>query len=145
MTTENVLTDGAIPAEFWAVPEKFIKDESLRFLHAEVCARMRDENPGADTLELMAIERITSLFFYMRDRERLGGMASDSAYKSMMSLWVSMAADLRKSRSGLSEEEATRTRVLQDVANGIKSALKGMDPEVAIVVKRRIAESLGAS
>jgi hypothetical protein len=145
VSDENTLIEGSVPPEFWAVPEKFIKDESLRLLHAEVCSRLRGENSDADTLELMAIERITSLFFYMRDRERIGGLASDAAYKSMLSLWVTMAADLRKSRSGLADEQSVRQSVMKDVASGVKKALQGLDPEVASVVRRRFAESLGAS
>lgn len=141
----NTLADGSVPTEFWAVPEKFITDEGLRLLHASICTRLRDENPDADTLEIMAIERIASLFFYMRDRERHGGIGSDSAYKSMMSLWVSMAAELRKSRMGLADEGVIREQVMSEVVTATRRAVQGLDPEVAGLVKRRFAEHLGAS
>lgn len=141
---ENTLTSNDIPAEFWSVPEKFIRDDSLRLLHAEVCSRLRDENPDADMLELMAIERVTSLFFYMRDRERSGGLDNAQAYKSMMSLWVTMAADLRKNRAGSADEEAIRSSVMKDVVTATRKALEGLEPEIANTVRIRFAESLGA-
>jgi len=141
----NSLADGGVPDDFWSVPESFIKDENLRLLHSIVCARLRQENPDADTLELMAIERVTSLFFYMRDRESAGAMGRDQAYKAMMQLWVTMAADLRKTRIGVADESKIREGIYADVVRGIKNAVRGMEPEVAQTVRKRLVESIGAS
>jgi len=139
----NSLADGGIPESFWNVPEQFIADENLRLLHSMTCARLRLENPDADTLELMAIERVASLFFYMRDKERSGSINSDNAYKNMMQLWVSMAADLRKTRSGVADEQEIRKEVVHGVVRSIKEGLKGMEPETRMIVTKRLMESLG--
>lgn len=143
MSDANKLDGDDIPQDFWAVPEKFIKDEGLRLLHSIVCSRLREENPEADTLELMAIERVASLFFYMRDRERGGGLDTAAAYKSMLSLWVNMATDLRKSRIVQADADEIRKDVIASVSAAVRSAFEGADPEIARTYKRRIAERLG--
>ena len=142
MTEQNSLTNGGVPDEFWSVPEQFIPDENLRFLHADACARLRSDNPDADTLELMAIERVTSLYFYMRSKEASGTFNSDTAYKGMMQLWVAMAADLRKARVETADEASVRADVLKTVARAVNGAFEGLEPDVAVMVKRRIAERL---
>lgn len=142
MSDENSLTDGGVPEEFWSVPENFISDHGLRLLHADTCRRLRDDNPEADTLEVMAIERIASLYFYMRSKEIQGNFGSDTAYKGMMSLWVSMASDLRKSRLGGADEATVRRDVLRQVVSAVNGAFNGMEPEVAKTIKARIAERL---
>jgi hypothetical protein len=140
--SENRLTDGGIPDDFWAVPEEFISDENLRFLHADICAKLRADNPDADTLEILAIERVTSLYFYMRAKEMSGTFSSDTAYKGMMQLWTVMAADLRKTRTGTADAQAVKDEVLKDVVRAVNGAFDGLEPEVASTVKRRIAERL---
>jgi hypothetical protein len=138
----NTLTDGGVPEEFWAVPEQFISDDTLRFLHTEMCVRLREDNPDADTLELMAIERVCSLYFYMRAKEGQGTFSSDTAYKGMMQLWVVMAADLRKARTGQADEASIKADVLKTVGKAVNGAFEGLEPEVAVTVRRRLMESL---
>ena len=140
----NALDADGLPEGFWAVPENFIGDESLRFLHSEMCARLRRENPGADTLELMAIERIATLYFYLRSRELAGAgaMRSDAAYKDMLKLFTNMATELRKSRVEKADENVIREQILTDVSKAIHSAFQGVDIDTAKVVKKRIAERL---
>lgn len=144
MSDDNSLTGDGIPSEFWSVPEAFISDENLRFLHADACQRLRNDNPDADTLELMAIERVTSLYFYMRAKEASGNYNSDTSYKGMMQLWVSMAADLRKTRLGGADEANVRRDVLRQVVAAVNGAFNGMEPEIAKTIKARIAERLEA-
>jgi hypothetical protein len=142
---QNVLNDDGLPPNFWAVPENFIQDESLRFMHAEMCIRLKQENPGADSLELMAIERIATLYFYLRSRELAGAgaMRSDAAYKDMLKLFTSMATELRKNRVGSQNEDDIRNEILSGVSGAIKGAFQGVDVETAAVVKKRLAERLG--
>jgi hypothetical protein len=142
VSDENSLTEGGVPDSFWSVPEQFITDQNLRLLHADSCQRLRQDNPDADTLELMAIERVTSLYFYMRSKEATGTFNSDTAYKGMMQLWVTMAADLRKARTGASDVESIRADVLKSVVRAVNGAFEGLEPEVAKTVKKRIAERL---
>lgn len=138
----NSLTEDGLPDAFWSVSDKFIGDDVLRMMHAELSARLRNENPHADTLELMAIERIASLYFYLRSRENAGAIRSDQAYKSMLQMWASMAADLRKSREANADVDQVRAEILTSVARAVKDAFAGLDPEFAGVAKRRIAERL---
>lgn len=142
MSDHNTLTDDGIPQEFWNVPEDFIADENLRFLHADMCSRLRRENPDADGLELMAIERVVSLFFYMRYKESTGNMGTDTAYKGMMQMWVVMAADLRKTRLGSTDEITIRAEIMKGVVRAVNGALEGFEPDVVKTVKRRIVERL---
>ena len=143
MTDVNSLSTGGIPEEFWIVPEEFISDDSLRLLHADACSRLRHENQDADVLELMLIERVTSLYFYMRSKEGAGQINSDAAYKSMIQLWVAMAADLRKTRVNAVDQNAVRDSVTRDILQAVMGALSGIEPEVAGTIKRRIAERVG--
>jgi hypothetical protein len=134
---ENIL-----PTGFWAVPEQFIADEGLRFLHSEVLARLRNETPDADTLEQMCMERVASLYFYMRGREMTGGLNNASAYKSIMALWVQMATDLRKVRRDDVNADKIRAEVTGDLISAVKDSLKGLEPEVAMTVTRRLRQTL---
>lgn len=141
---EEIL-DTPLSADFWTVPEDFIESAPLRLLHADIVARLRAENEGADTLEMMLIERIASLYFYMRFKESSGSMSSDAAYKGMLQLWITMAADLRKGRAGEADEQTVRQEITQGMVRAINKSLNGMEPEVARMVKRRIAEHMGAA
>jgi hypothetical protein len=134
---ENIL-----PTGFWAVPEQFIADQTLRFLHSEVLARLRHETPDADTLEQMCMERVASLYFYMRGREMSGGLNNAAAYKSIMALWVQMAADLRRNRRDDVNAEKIRAEVTGELVSAVKDSLKGLEPEVAMTVTRRLRQTL---
>lgn len=135
--TENIL-----PPEFWQTPEQFIADDNLRFLHAEVCARLRRETPDADTLEQLCMERVASLYFYMRDRETKGGLNNATAYKSIMQLWVAMAADLRKARKEDSDVEKIRAEVTSDLVGAVRDSLQGLEPEIQMTITRRLRSTL---
>lgn len=134
--------DNLLPTDFWASPEQFIANESLRFLHAEVIARLRTESPNADTLELMLLERVASLYFYMRDRETKGGLNNATAYKSIMQLWVAMAGELRKGRDKAKTEEEIRAEVTGELVGAVKNSLQGLEPEVAMTIQRRLRQTL---
>jgi hypothetical protein len=142
MADENTLTDGDVPESFWSVSDKFISDDTLRLLHSEMCSKLRQENPHADSLELMAIERICSLYFYLRFMESSGRSRGDAAYKNLMQVWMNMAADLRKSRIGSQDEDQIRGEILTGVSRAVTAALQGIDPDTASTVKRRIVERL---
>lgn len=133
---------GLLPTEFWAAPEKFIQDAGMRLLHAEVIARLQSENPEAGVLEQLAMERVTSLYFYMRDREMRGGLDTAAAYKGIMSLWVNMAADLRKARTDGETADAIRVEITKTVVTAVKDAIQGLDPDIAITIQRRVLQSL---
>lgn len=144
MSEENALSADGLPENFWSVPENFIEDEGLRFLHSVMSARLIDENQGADTLELMAIERVATLYFYMRSIEMKGQnkISSTAAYKDMLKMWTTMAADLRKNRIASQDADAIRAEILGGVARAVNGAFAGIDPTVAIMAKKRIAERL---
>ena len=141
MTDQNVLSDG-IPVELWNVPETFIPREELRFLHSEICARLREDNLDADTLELLAIERVASLYVWMRLKESETGFKSESSYKGMIQLWTTMAADLRKARTDHKTTAEAQTEIMGMLVGAINDALAGIDPEIANTVKRRISHAM---
>jgi hypothetical protein len=65
------MADTVLPTSFWAMPDNAIPQVDLRFLHSEIAARLRDDFPKADTLQLMSIERIAFLYIYIRSNETL--------------------------------------------------------------------------
>lgn len=141
MTEQNVLSEG-VPAELWNVPETFIPKTELQFLHSELCARLREDNPDADTLELMAVERVASLYIWMRFKEGEEGFKSESSYKAMIQLWTTMAADLRKARTDHKTAAEAQGEIMKMLAGAINDALAGIDPEIANTVKRRINDAI---
>ena len=140
-TDQNTLSDG-VPVELWNVPETFIPNTELQFLHADICTRLREDNPDADTLELLAIERIASLYFWMRYKEGADGFKSDQSYKGMIDLWTKMAADLRKSRTDHKTTAEAQKEIMGMLVGAINDALAGIDPEIANTVKRRISSAM---
>jgi hypothetical protein len=140
-TDQNTLSDG-VPNELWRVPEQFIPSEELQFLHSDICARLREDNPDADTLELLAIERIASLYFWMRHKEASDGFKSDQSYKGMIDLWTKMAADLRKARTEHKTATEAQKEIMGMLVGAINDALAGIDPEIANTVKRRIQHAM---
>lgn len=138
MTDQNTLSEN-VPMELWNVPEQFIPDASLRFLHSDISTRLIQDNPDADTLELLAVERVASLYIWMRYKEGAeGGFKSDANYKSMIQLWTTMAADLRKSRTDHKTTAEAQQEIMGMLVGAINDALAGIDPEIANTVKRRI-------
>ncbi len=90
----------------------------------------------------MAIERVASLYFYMRFRESTNSQRSDVQYKGMMQLWVAMAADLRKTRDSSASEQTIRADVATTFTKAISKSLNELEPDVAKVVRRRLTEAL---
>lgn len=137
MTDQNILSDG-IPNSLWNVPDTFIPNTELQFLHSDICARLRQDNLDADTLELLAIERVASLYIWMRHKESADGFKSDVSYKGMIQLWTTMAADLRKARTDHKTTAEAQHEIMSMLVGAINDALAGIDPEIANTVKRRI-------
>jgi len=131
---------GKIPEKFWNLDAFALKPE-LQTIHELVVERLQIESPDADTLELMMMERVCFLYIYMRAGEAIdedGKVKFDRAYKDMMSLWVSMAADLRKQRLRQEEMQSIRMTIVSEVSRALKEALKGVDPEVAKSVQAKL-------
>lgn len=142
MSEDQNSLDVGLPASFWNVPEPFIPDQTLRFLHSDLSVRLREDNPDADTLELMAIERVASLYIWMRAKESAQGFSSDASYKSIIQLWTTMAADLRKARTDLKTTAEAQAEIMTMLVKAINDGLAGVDPEIANTVKRRVMESI---
>ena len=142
MSEDRNTLDVGLPASFWNVPEPFIPDETLRFLHSDLSVRLREDNPDADTLEMMAIERVASLYIWMRLKESSQGFNSDASYKSIIQLWTTMAADLRKTRTDHKTTAEAQAEIMEMLVGAINNALAGLEPEIANTVKRRVMESI---
>lgn len=130
-----------LPDDFWNLGA-FQSKQGLKDIHTAVVQRLQMESPDADTLELMMMERVCFLYIFMRASETptedAEGPSFDRNYKDMMSLWVSMAADLRKQRLRLEETQGIRASIVGEVSRALKEALKGVDPQVAQAVQGKL-------
>ena len=138
--TVEAISTGKVPSEFWNL-DSFESKPHMKGIHEAIVARLQIESPDADTLELMMMERVCFLYIYMRAAEVVGEdgkVTFDRAYKDMMSLWVSMAADLRKQRLRAEETQSIRMTIVSEVSRALKEALKGVDPEVAKSVQSKL-------
>lgn len=135
----TALEQNRLPDNFWNL-EAFNEREHLRDIHAMLAQRLQDEAPDADTLELMMMERVSFLYIFMRAKESSAGeeLTFDRAYKDMMSTWVSMAADLRKTRMRAEEMSSLRMMIVGEVSKALKEALKGVDPKIANEVQTKL-------
>lgn len=134
----HALHENRLPARFWNL-EAFDGREYLHDIHGMVVERLQAEAPDADTLELMLMERVSFLYIFMRAKEAsVEDMTFDRTYKDMMSLWVSMAADLRKQRLRAEETSSIRMMIVGEVSKALKEALKDVDPIIANAVQTRL-------
>ena len=138
-TTEVValISEGKLPKDFWSLGD-FEGGEGLKDLHNALVQQLQVEAPDADTLELMMMERVCFLYIYMRAKEQ--GNAAEvtnftRAYKDMLSLWVGMAADLRKTRMRQEEMSSMRMAIVTEIGRVLKSALKDVDPAISAKVQ----------
>lgn len=136
----TALEQNRLPADFWNL-EAFNERTNLRDIHALVVERLQNEAPDADTLELMLMERVSFLYIFMRASELPAEgeeIKFDRNYKDMMSLWVSMAADLRKQRLRAEETSSIRMMIVSEVSKALKEALKDVDPSIANAVQTKL-------
>lgn len=135
----TALGENRLPARFWNL-DAFQDRDHLRDIHAMVVDRLQAEAPDADTLELMLMERVSFLYIFMRAKEAgpTEDMAFDRTYKDMMSLWVSMAADLRKQRLRAEETSSIRMMIVSEVSKALKESLKDVDPAIANAVQTKL-------
>lgn len=140
--TENEQT---LPEEFWDMPETFISNERVRGLYIDLYKRLLAENPDRDTVETLLIERAAALYAYMRHLESTEGYRNSSDYRHLTVLWNQMANDLRKTRTGNTDVAKIREDIYKEFMEIILASLRGMDPEVANTVKRRMLNALGGT
>lgn len=138
----STLTDvPEIPPNFWNL-DAFTKNPALTEIHAACVQRLQYEAPDADTLELMMMERVCFLYVFMRVSEipEDGGEPIEftRTYKDMLSMWVGMAADLRKTRLRAEETQSIRMTIVAEVSKALKEALKDVDPGVANAVQSKM-------
>lgn len=137
----ETVASGKIPDGFWNA-KVFENNPALSEIHAMVVSRLIEESPDADTLELMMMERVCFLYIFMRASEfsvdEDKRLAFDRNYKDMMSLWVSMAGDLRKQRLRAEETMSIRYQIVSEVSKALKVALKNVDPSVAKEVQSKL-------
>ena len=138
------LKNGKVPAAFW---ETHIgqDNDTLKEIHATVVERLQWESPEADTLELMMMERVCFLYIFMRAQEANEEVNFDRTYQQMMSLWVGMAADLRKQRLRAEEEQSIRMSIVSEVARAIKEAMKDVDPAISNAVQTKLVTLVAVS
>lgn len=134
----------SLPDEFWNLPETFISSGNARRIYEETYRQLLEENPDRDTIELMMIERAAALYAYMREMESTVGYKNTTDYRQLSALWTNMAQDLRKTRHANFTEEQVREQVHLEYVQIINTSLKGLDPETANGVRRRIYNALEA-
>ena len=143
-----------LPSGFFAVPpeQAFIglhdeknpekgKDTltSLQFLYSEVIARLREENSGAGTLELMMMERIAFLFMYMKFMEARKTFKYDTDYRAVLQLWSGLVNDLSKML--VKSPEEVKDAVLSAVSGAIASAMNDLPADQRELIGERLASS----
>lgn len=139
MTTLN---DSGYPRELFDLPENFIQDTNLRTLHAEVCARLLADQPSADMLDVLIIERVATAYFYVRQKEEVGAEGSPTAYKNMIRMWLELATELRKKRIEALDENQMKEKLAGVVVDALNTAIYGLDPKVQRVVRDNIVGAL---
>lgn len=138
--TVATIAAGKLPPNFWNL-EAFTNQPALEHIHEAVVMRLQMESPDADTLELMMMERVCFLYIFMRANEIPAEgeeITFDKTYKEMMTLWVGMAADLRKQRMRAEETQGIRMAIVGEVSRALKDALKGVDPEISKAVQTKL-------
>lgn len=130
-----------LPAEFWSQHPEALGDEALQLIYAEVSQRLKNENPDADTLELMLIERVAFLYVHIRNKENKKLFAHDRAYKETLQLWGAMAADLRKRRERVSDVREITERILAQVQVAVDVAVDHLPAEQAKVFQSHLLEA----
>lgn len=136
----EAIAKGKIPQDFWN-HRALEGREDLQEIHAMIVDRLQIEAPDADMLELMMMERVCFLYIFMRSQEQVVDgqeMSFDRTYKDMMSLWVSMAGDLRKQRLRAEETQGIRMSIVAEVSRALKQALKDVDPDIAKSVQTQL-------
>lgn len=138
------IASGKLPESFWKTSIGS-DNETLTEIYATVVERLQMESPDADTLELMMMERVCFLYIFMRAQEAAEEVNFDRTYQQMMSLWVSMAADLRKTRLRVEEEQSIRMSIVTEVARAIKEAMKDVDPAISNAVQTKLVTLVAVS
>ena len=115
-----------LPADMWIAPEKVVSDPALQLLHSQLVARLREEMPDADTLLLMQIERVVTLYCYTRQKEIKGTFAHDRSHKETVQLWAQMVSDVRKFKKSDLEVESAVTEAIASVAQNIASTIQSL-------------------
>lgn len=142
MTTEP-LNRAGYPQELFNLPEEFIEDPGLRLLHAEVCARLLSDQPDADMLDVMIIERTTTAYFYVRQKELAGSDALHPAtYKNIIRMWLELATELRKKRLESFSELEVKEKIVGAVVGALNESIYGLDPVIAKTVRDRMVLAL---
>lgn len=131
-----------LPDGFWDMPGTFIESDNIRTLYFSLYKKLLKENPDADTIEVMMIERAAALYAYMRNMEATEGYQNSSSYRQLSALWNQMANDLRKTRNVNFDENKIREEIAREYMSVINLAIKGFDAEVAHTVKRRLLMAL---
>lgn len=116
------MTDDKLPTEFFAQPAEAIGDEALQLIYSEVVARLQKENPDADTIESMMIERVAFLYVHIRHKETKKLFAHDRSHKETLQLWVTMAAQLQKKRQAELDLEEVKDRIISAVQMAVMDA-----------------------
>lgn len=136
----NLIKQNQLPEGFWSLGQ-LDGQEGLKDIHALLTMRMQSEAPDADILELMMMERVAFLYVYMRAKEASNSAEvteMTKAYKDMMTLWIAMAADLRKIRMRQEEMQNLRMSIVTEVGRALKEAMKGVDPSIAAKVQNHL-------
>lgn len=114
-----------LPEEFWTQPLQNV-EPALQLVYTEVQTRLREENPEADTLELMMIERVAFLYVHIRHKETKRLFDNDRAYKETMQVWTQMAAELRKERVRQETVENAKEAILDAVHTALGASLNSL-------------------
>ena len=140
--SDTPLNRPGYPGELFDLPEDFITDEGLRILHAEVCARLLADQPDADMLDVLIIERVATAYFYVRQKEASGTDMSPATYKNIIKMWLEVATELRKKRLEAFTESEVKDKVAALVVGALNDSIYGLDPVIGKTIRDRMVMAL---
>lgn len=138
----------SLPEEFWSQDfEQLGVEPALQLIYAETCAELRRENPDADTMELMMIERVAYLYVFIRHKETRpltskDGFAHDRVHKETTQLWSQMMAELRKQRNRVEDQQFLRAQIVTAVKQAVQRAVLVLPADQQLVFQAKILDEL---
>lgn len=133
----------SLPEEFWVQNFDAMQVEpALQLVYHETCNLLRDENPNADTLELMMIERVAFLYVYLRHKETKSAFAHDRVHKETFQLWAGMAAELRKHRNRVEDQVFLRQQIIAAVKLAVHRSVEVLPEDQRMQFQARLLDEL---
>lgn len=113
--------------------DAFFGTEGLKPEYAEVrqsiLARLMEEHPHADTLDVILLERVSYSYARIRQREAAGMFGSERNYKAALSMLQTFITETRKSENREQLLDLIRADAIDIVVKSLKEAVQDLGEE----------------